>query len=114
MSAAEWINYIILASMLGVAGQLIRVAIGLKKLHDKNSSEGKKTPFDSKKFWISIVLGGLAGLLTSIGAWDPSRETLDREFLASLMAAGYAGSDIIEGMIEKWTKPNMPTSQSAG
>ena len=110
MNAAEWISYLALAFMLGMAGQLVRVAIGLKKLHDKNSSEGRKTAFDQKKFWISVVLGGLAGLITAISTWDAHKMILERDFILSLMAAGYAGSDLIEGLIEKWVKPGNPTA----
>jgi hypothetical protein len=104
MSPVDWISYLALALMLGVAGQLARVAMGLKKLHDKNVSDGGKTSFDPKKFWISIALGGLAGMLAGLVAWDESTRLLQRETLLSLMAAGYAGSDLLEGLIERWTK----------
>lgn len=108
MSSVDWISYLALALMLGVAGQLARVAIGLKKLHEKNQSAGFKTSFDPKKFWISIALGGLAGMLAGLAVWDESMRLLQRETLLSLMAAGYAGSDLLEGLIERWLKPASP------
>lgn len=101
MNAAEWIDYLGLALMLGVAGQLARFTVGMKKLHDKAADDGKKVPFDNRKFWLSIVLGGLAGLLAAVGIWEPDKATLDREFLLMIMAAGYAGSDFVEGIIER-------------
>jgi len=108
MNPTEWISYLLLALMLGVAGQLARVGVGLKKLHEKNQLAGKKTPFDPRKFWISIALGGLASLVTAILIWEGSARSLDRELLLSLMAAGYAGSDILEGLVERWTRTASP------
>lgn len=105
MTALDWLAYLLLAFVLGSAGQLVRVAIGLKKLHDKNMLEGRKTPFDPKKFWISMALGALAGLVTAVAKWDGAHAQLQPDFIFTLMAAGYAGSDIIEGLIERWTKP---------
>jgi len=107
MSALDWLTYLALAFVLGIAGQLVRVAIGLKKMHDKNIAGGQKTSFDPKKFWISIALGALAGLITAILKWDTANAPLQRDFIFTLMAAGYAGSDIIEGLIEQWTKPEL-------
>ncbi len=103
MAAIDWLAYLTLAFLLGIAGQLVRVSIGLKKLHDKNLAEGRKTPFDPKKFWISIALGALAGMMVAIAKWGGG-STIQPDFIFTLMAAGYAGSDIIEGLIEGWTK----------
>ena len=103
MSAFEWITYLVLAFGLGISGQLIRVAVGFKKMHDKNLAQGEKTKFDHKKFWTSIVLGAMAGLVTAIAKWKGDSQ-IDPEFIFTLMAAGYAGSDIIEGLIENGVK----------
>ncbi|THT98709.1 hypothetical protein E9531_13565 [Lampropedia puyangensis] len=104
MDALGWLAYLCLAFFVGACGQLVRVAVGLKKLHDKNASAGTKTPFDAKKFWISIVLGALAALLTAILQWSDQMQSIDREYIFTLMAAGYAGSDIIEGLMDRWSK----------
>ena len=104
MSAFEWLTYLLLAFGLGSAGQLVRVAVGFKKMHDKNLATGLKTTFDQKKFWTSIVLGAMAGLITAVVKWQGSSQ-IDPDFIFTLMAAGYAGSDIIEGLIENGIKP---------
>lgn len=104
MSAMAWLTYICLALVMGGLGQLVRVAVGLKKLRDSNALKGVPTPFDNKKFWISMVLGSLAGMVAAIAAWDASEPLLSREFLMMIVAAGYSGSDLIEGIIEKWVK----------
>ncbi|WP_287597524.1 hypothetical protein [Thermomonas sp.] len=99
MSAFDWITYLVLAFGLGVAGQLVRVAVGFKKMHERNLALSEKTKFDHKKFWTSIVLGAMAGLITAIAKWKGNSQ-IDPEFIFTLMAAGYAGSDIIEGLID--------------
>ena len=104
MSAFEWLTYLLLAFALGTAGQLVRVAVGFKKMHDKNLATNTKTTFDSKKFWTSIVLGAMAGLVTAVVKWQGNSQ-IDPDFIFTLMAAGYAGSDIIEGLIENGMKP---------
>ena len=72
-------------------------------MHDRNLAENIKTKFDHKKFWTSIVLGAMAGLVTAIAKWKGDSQ-IDPEFIFTLMAAGYAGSDIIEGLIENGLK----------
>ena len=104
MLAIEWLSYLLLAFLLGTSGQLVRVAIGFKKMHDKSLATGEKTLFDQKKFWTSIVLGAMAGLITAVVKWQGSSQ-IDPDFIFTLMAAGYAGSDIIEGLIEGGLKP---------
>ncbi|MCK9538410.1 hypothetical protein [Dokdonella sp.] len=104
MTASAWLWYLTFAFVLGAFGQLIRVAIGLKKLSEKNASRDEKTPFDPKKFWISMVLGALAAVITAVVQWNGAADDLDRDFVFTMMAAGYAGSDIIEGLIARWTK----------
>jgi len=70
MSAFEWLTYLLLAFALGTAGQLVRVAVGFKKMHDKNLATNTKTTFDPKKFWTSIILGAMAGLITAVVKWQ--------------------------------------------
>jgi hypothetical protein len=103
MSATEWLGYLLLAFLLGTAGQLVRVGIGFKKMHDKSLATKTKIPFDHRKFWTSIVLGAMAGLITAVVKWQGSSQ-IDADFIFMLMAAGYAGSDIIEGLIENGLK----------
>lgn len=109
MAAIDWLSYLTLAFVLGIAGQLVRVAIGLKKMHDKSLAGDHKVVFDAKKFWVSIALGALAGVITAIGKWDGANGPIGQEFVFTLMAAGYAGSDIIEGLVERWTKAATPS-----
>ena len=48
MSAFEWLTYLLLAFGLGTSVQLVRVAVGFKKMHDKNLATNTKTRFDQK------------------------------------------------------------------
>lgn len=102
MTAPEWLAYLLLAFFLGAAGQLLRVAVGLKKLHEKNAAPGIRIPFDARKLWISLALGALAGMIVALAQWKQANGVvLSPDFLLTLMASGYAGSDIIEGLMTK-------------
>lgn len=101
MSAQEWLIYLTLAFGLGVLGQIFRVGVGIKKMFDKNPGGAIKEDFNANKLLISLALGAAAAVITAAIRWEPSTQTLDKEFMFTLMAAGYAGSDIIEGLIER-------------
>ena len=109
MAATAWLAYLALALFLGVCGQLVRVAIGLKKLKEKSLASGTQSQFDAQKFWVSIALGAMAGLITAIVKWKEAELALQPDFIFTIMAAGYAGSDIIEGLIDR-----LPKSSASG
>lgn len=94
MNVYEVTTFILLGAFLGMAGQVARMVVGLKKKHD----EGNKDWFDTKKLVISIILGGVAGIL---GAISLLGETVGKQTLLTLIAVGYAGADFIEGFMQK-------------
>lgn len=104
MDALGWLAYLGLALMVGACGQLVRVAVGLKKLRDKNAAEGTKTAFDAKRFWISMVLGAFAAVLAALFQSGGETHAMDRDFIFTLLVAGYAGSDFIEGFMGRQAK----------
>lgn len=46
---------------------------------------------------ITFIVGGIAGVLGVIGIFG---ETIDKGFMITVIGAGYAGSDFIEGFME--------------
>ncbi|MFM9947817.1 MAG: hypothetical protein ACKV1O_07770 [Saprospiraceae bacterium] len=94
-----------IGGLLGLAGQVIRVLVGIKKTYDnpdvtaKNFSE----KFDSQRLVISLLIGFSAGMLASlmIGLVHYKNTIPSNETLAGLIAAGYSGADFIEGFIRK-------------
>ena len=94
---------LILCGLMGLVGQGIRAAVGLKSaatLQAQNASQ--QTQFDVAYFILSLMLGFVAGIMAgfvigldkvgSIKLNDPDNTKL----LFAIMAAGYAGVDFIE------------------
>lgn len=89
-----------------MAGQLIRVVIGLKKANDEATAENKtiKETFDTSRLVISILIGFVAGVLAMVSLTtfkDDFLKTDTKKTIMALIAAGYAGTDFIEGFMKK-------------
>jgi hypothetical protein len=95
---------LILGAFLGVIGQGFRVIVGLKKLNDASADkEAFKNAFDGKKLLLSLLyslaIGAISGVIlvvNSTGNWH-----LDSKSLIAIIGAGYAGTDLIEGFVNK-------------
>ena len=92
--------------LFGVLGQAIRALIGLKKkLAEANKSRKAFDSWFSLKFLlITLVLGGIAGI---IGSMILSSLGLEISRLA-IMVAGYSGADFIEGAFNSQIKKFFP------
>ena len=103
MEPIQWITYIALGGLLGVLGQGIRVIVGLKKLKDKATEESVSFAqlFETRTLVLSLFIGFIAGALASLALAEPSKLPT-REVLLGFMAAGYAGTDFIEGFVKKY------------
>ncbi len=110
MGATDWVLTLILGGILGMIGQGIRVVAGLKKVNDQASAEGKSfgVLFQSSTLALSLLIGFIAGTLAIIGVTggevtvNPSKE-----LIVTIIGAGYAGTDFIEGFVKK----NLPAAQ---
>lgn len=96
------INSILAGGLLGILGQGIRMAIGLKKLSDTNSgkADSEIKEISSARLIISLFIGFVAGALFLLikGVDDIGK----REFIFSVIAAGYSGTDFIEGLFNTY------------
>jgi H+/Cl- antiporter ClcA len=103
MTVYEVLTYIVLGIILGAVGQSIRSLVGIKKASDEASFSQKefKDWFDFKALFLSLIIGGAAG---SLGAISLLGTQIDKQFLLTIVAAGYAGADFIEGFI----RTNLP------
>ena len=105
MNVNDWINLLLLGGMLGALGQGVRAVMGLKKVNDQAALEGRqmKDMVDASTLIISLVIGFIAGALAIVGIADTSKAmTPDKELVITLLGAGYAGTDFIEGFIKKY------------
>ncbi len=91
---------ILLCGIMGLVGQGIRAAVGLKStatLQAQGASQ--QTVFDTAYFTLSLMIGFIAGVLggLAINAGNMAGIDLsDPKLLLGLMASGYAGTDFIE------------------
>lgn len=95
MTATDVINNVLAGGLLGLLGQGIRMAVGLKKLSDENSRREENEPVNASRLIISLFIGFVAGalyVLVNKGFFK------DDEYLFAIIAAGYAGADFIEGI----------------
>ena len=87
--------YIFAGFVLGLIGQVIRVVVGVKKQYDSTQS-GLGQWFNKTQLIISLIIGGLAGFLAGLFL---SGDVMNTAFYLAVIAAGYSGSDFIEGFM---------------
>lgn len=87
--------YIIAGFILGLIGQVVRVIVGFKKQYDSTQS-GLNQWFNKTQLIVSLIIGGLAGFLAGLFL---SGDTMNTAFYLAVIAAGYSGSDFIEGFM---------------
>ncbi len=110
---------ILQGGLLGVMGQGLRIIVGLKKMDDRAADEHKTfgEAFDGSALLASIVIAFAVGALVVIllenevatamaaagdaDAPDHVAESV-RRYLFGILAAGYAGTDFIEGVFKKF------------
>jgi hypothetical protein len=113
MNTEQVLINLLLCGLLGLIGQGIRVIVGLKKLHEEAVDQttlalpeaGSQTTkavyddlFDARKLWLSLFIGFMAGCLASLARTDTE---FTREVQLAIIAAGYSGTDFIEGIFKK-------------
>ena len=93
--------------LLGFVGQILRFAIGYKKMSDEASQTGKqvKDLFVVSRLISSLLIGFGAGVIAmiSISNFEPNfLDSNQKKTFLTLVASGYAGTDFIEGIIKKY------------
>ncbi len=92
---------IVIAGLLGAAGQGARIIQGLKKAKTKGIAY---KAFRLKlSLGLSLVIGGVSGVLYLLANFD---QPLTKAVLLAFVGAGYAGTDFLEGVLEfdkDWT-----------
>ncbi len=114
MTAGDWMQLAGLGLMFGTFGQFVRVGVGLIKLGKKQS--GDKAAIgearDPWRIFASLVIGAAVGMPAALGTSGPTLflgsgaeairgmnvNDIKGPFIASIIVAGYAGADLIEGL----------------
>jgi hypothetical protein len=102
-------GFLMFGVMLGVIGQVARVAVGIKKEMDDPKTQTAKwsTWFNTPELVVSLLLGGAAGAICCVTLWG---DTIDKTFIIACVAAGYAGSDFIQGFVQRHAGASSPPS----
>ena len=127
MIQPDWLQLILLGGIMGAMGQGARVVIGLKKLNDEVGAQASAalatgdTPpktsdsIDVSRLLVSLLIGFIAGALAALTLNLPVSGA-DTKPLFAFMAAGYAGTDFIEGIMSGYmpSTPPKPAPPKAG
>lgn len=113
------IGFVVLGAILGIVGQLLRVLVGLKKVQDEakravadravggeayaaSLRAERRARTDVNRFLnsllISVLVGAACGVLAAVNALGAE---VNRSLLLSIVGAGYAGTDFIEGLLRE-------------
>lgn len=119
MTITDIINNVLAGGLLGMLGQGIRIAVGLKKLNDSNNVQlaqgNAQENFSTSRMFISIFIGFAAGAIGMLikGASLAKDGNFDTQSIVTIMAIGYSGADFIEGVFNTYI--NKPAgSNNAG
>jgi len=110
--AADLLPALIIAGLLGAVGQVLRAAIGLKKASEsaKDNNVDFKDQFVTSRLVISLIIGFGAGVIAIlVKDLENLREVsiITSEIALAIIAAGYAGTDFVEGALGFY-KPKLP------
>lgn len=105
MTTEQWILNLLLGGILGMLGQGLRVVAGLKKMNDQGAREGRtfSSMFQTSEMVSSLMIGFIAGAVAIVVSIDVASvsDKIDKTTIVTLITAGYAGTDFIEGFIKK-------------
>ena len=104
----DLIIIIALAAIFGICGQVIRVFAGIRKIKESSPADSKdiKSILSNNNsqilfsLLIALVVGSVAGILAYLSS-SQTNFVFDKATIIALVAAGYAGTDLIEGFIVK-------------
>lgn len=110
LDAVQWTQILALGAFSGALGQGARVVIGLKKVGDTAAAENRDISelIVPSRLLISLLIGAVAGALTAVFT-DVDVKAISFNTIAAFAAAGYAGADLIEGLISRiLPQPKIP------
>lgn len=119
MTTNEVIQNVLAGGLLGMLGQGIRIAVGLKKLNDSNNVQlaqgNSQENFSTSRMFISIFIGFAAGAIGMLikGSTLAKDGNFDTESIVTIMAIGYSGADFIEGVFNTYINKAVPNTNAS-
>jgi predicted chitinase len=108
---------LLLSGLMGLLGQGIRAAVGLKKAAALSAdTPTQQSQFNAAYFGVSLMIGFIAGILAGIAAGldKVAGVTVENyQLLLGIVAAGYAGADFIETAFTRLIPGLTPTGGAA-
>ena len=103
MIPGGWLGILAVGIILGALGQGARTIVGFKKLSDYTDGADSSASFDGIRLLISFGIGGVAGGFAAMMMFTPTADGAGASVqqLLGIAAAGYAGTDFIEGFITR-------------
>jgi hypothetical protein len=105
---ADVLNTLMLGGLMGLFGQGIRTIAGFRSSLDKASTQDATQDdiFRAARIVVSLFVGFLAGIAGTfvIGIREVAAANGDIQLLLGLAAAGYAGTDFLEGFFGQYFK----------
>lgn len=120
MTTNEVIQNVLAGGLLGILGQGIRIAVGLKKLNDSNNVQlaqgNTQENFSTSRMFISIFIGFAAGAIGMLikGSTLAKDGNFDTESIVTIMAIGYSGADFIEGVFNTYINKSVAANANSG
>lgn len=103
LTSAQTLDALLLSGLMGLLGQGIRSAIGLKKVKaNDETGPTQQATFSVAYFGLSMMIGFIAGIVAGIALGLKSLTQIDPDnmkILLGIAAAGYAGADFIENSL---------------
>jgi predicted chitinase len=117
VSSGEVLSALLLSGLMGLLGQGVRAAVGLKSSRGTSSDPpNQQTAFSAAYFSLSLMIGFTAGVLAGLVVGVDHLLSIDpanMKVLLGIAASGYAGADFIENSLSIIIPgPNAPAAQA--
>jgi Transglycosylase SLT domain len=103
VTSGEVLNALLLSGLMGLLGQGVRAAVGLKSSNRLSAGEpNQQTAFSAAYFTLSLMIGFIAGVLAGLVVGVQGLLKIDPDNIKALLAiaaSGYAGADFIENSL---------------
>jgi hypothetical protein len=111
---ANSIELLLIGGALGIGGQLLRAFVGWIKRNGQARVTGDREVLMASRFFFSTFVGFIAGSAAALLSTNVANEVvLTGPAVLCLAAAGYAGTDFVEGIVGSFTASSATPSMAS-